>query len=77
MTPAVANGQTVLRGGWGQSPAASISSRQRIWDMTEAQVGPRGVYLRWGHNQTQVILPPLPATSLTLSFQGPFLGRKS
>lgn len=47
MTPAVANGQTVLRGGWGQSPAPI--DQPQAEDLPEAQVGPRGVYLRWGH----------------------------
>lgn len=37
--------------------------------MIKAQIGPRGVYLRWGHKQTQVTISSLPATSRTFPFR--------
>lgn len=59
----MANGQTVQRGGWEQSPALIDQLRQRIWDREEVQVVLRGVCLRWGHEQTHVTLLSLPPAS--------------
>lgn len=66
MTPAVANGQTVLKGGWGQSPAPIDQPQEENLGQDGDQVVPRGVYLRWGHKQTQVTFVP------ASSFSHPF-----